>query len=675
MNTTVENQTPEAAVSDSQSGLGQLGLGQLSKAIRQSMLYFVLATIVLIIAYALLIKKENEVQSIFKQVVAASQIEIDVLEMRENELLLAKTSDPSTVLKWQEDYKNAIKNTDFMLTSPGITPKETKIIKDVKKNMLLYKETFDKALVANKKRGIGDEKGLSGAKGELRKAGLGLQAELDKTTQNPIIESALSRARGISKDFIILERKNYVPDLHKAFDHFRELVQQSPELDISIKQKLINYANDYQAAFDVYAEATFIVNAAFEASEADIKAVVTPLPALTNALGERETAAIQQVYIILIVTAIILIGIFLLIVFQLRRAQAAANQTMQDTTEAQRQAEAENERLNDSVINILEAVNALSQKDLTARAPVTPDIIGTVSDSINSLADETARVLAEVTGVASQVSSVSNNVSSQAAQVSETAEAERQSVKKMFNTLFEATQTMNRVAALAEQSNESAAHATEVTEEALQTVDNTVTGMESIRETISETEKRIKRLGERSQEISGIVNLINTISERTHVLALNASMQAAVAGEAGRGFAVVAEEVQELAESSRNATEQIATLVNNIQIETNETINTVNRTIGQVVDGSEQAQQAGEQMRKTQEITAELVARVQSITQASQKQKNMSVDLLEAVQAIGDSTEKTAKQIAAQNAGTQELRTAAKTLVDSINVFKLPNQA
>ncbi len=663
MNTTVDNQTPETEVIGNRSTLGQLG-----KAIRQSMIYFVLATIVLIIAFALMISKEKEVQNIFHQVVAANQVEVDVLEMHEHEFYFSKTSEQSRISEWQKRYKDAVKNIDIMLTSPGITPEETEVIKNIKKNIDLYKINFEKAVAAIEKRGFSDK---TGARGELRKAGLSIRAEVDNISDTHI-EAALAKARGEAKDFIILEKKSFIPTLHKAFDHFREVVQQNSELSFENKEKLINYANDYQAAFDVYAEATFEANTAFNTSEAAVAAVILPLPPLVQELDEREEAAIQQVYTILIVTAIILIAIFLLVAFQLRRAQAGANQTLQETVDAQRKAEEENERLNDSVINILQAVSSLAQRDLTVRAPVTPDVIGTVSDSINLLADETARVLKGVTGVAGQVSSVSDSVSSQAAQVSQTAEAERQSVQKMFKTLFEATQTMNQVAALAEQSNESATQATEVTEDALQTVDNTVTGMESIRETISETEKRIKRLGERSQEISGIVNLINTISERTHVLALNASMQAAVAGEAGRGFAVVAEEVQQLAESSRNATEQIATLVNNIQIETNETIDTVNRTISQVVDGSEQAQQAGEQMRKTQEITAELVARVQSIAQASLKQKNMSVELLEAVQAIGDSTEKTAKQIAAQNVGTQELRSAAKELVDSVNVFKLP---
>ncbi|HSV52350.1 MAG TPA: HAMP domain-containing methyl-accepting chemotaxis protein [Burkholderiaceae bacterium] len=348
------------------------------------------------------------------------------------------------------------------------------------------------------------------------------------------------------------------------------------------------------------------------------------------------------------------------------------NDLLQERIAAQQKAEAENERLNNSVISILQAVNQLSQRDLTAKAPVTQDIIGTVSDSINLLTDETSKVLHDVTRIARQLEEASGKVKSQAELVSKTAEDERKSVTEMVDSLADATQQMNQVAALAEQSGLSAERATAATDTALETVNNTVKGMESIRETIAETEKRIKRLGERSQEITGIVNLINTISERTHVLALNASMQAAVAGEAGRGFAVVAEEVQRLAESSRNATQQIGTLVSNIQLETNETISTVNRTIGQVVHGSEQAQKAGEQMRLTQEITGQLVAQVRRIAASSEQQKDMSVQLLQSVQRIGQSTERTGQQIDAQNHETNTLQESARRLVESVNVFKLP---
>jgi twitching motility protein PilJ len=204
-------------------------------------------------------------------------------------------------------------------------------------------------------------------------------------------------------------------------------------------------------------------------------------------------------------------------------------------------------------------------------------------------------------------------------------------------------------------------------------VNETVKGMEGIRESIAEAEKRIKRLGERSQEITGIVNLINTIAERTHVLALNASMQAAAAGDAGRGFAVVAEEVQRLAESSRQATQQIAQLVNNIQIETADTINTVNKTISQVVSGSELAAKSGAQMRETQQSTASLVELVKRITASAQVQMKITTELRNRVHQIGASTEKTAAEILLQSEATTDLSKSADRLVESVRVFKLPN--
>lgn len=368
--------------------------------------------------------------------------------------------------------------------------------------------------------------------------------------------------------------------------------------------------------------------------------------------------------ILLILT---LLGLGILI----SRTRKKTNETLVTQAVAAREAEAENENINNSAILLLQAVSQIADRDLTVRAPVTQDVIGTVADSINVLAEETQKVLQGVSGVAAQVQLVSGKVRTQAQLVADTAQTEREHVNSMVDSLYRATQVMNEVASMTEQSKHSAGQATQVTEDALETVNVAVRGMESIRETIAETEKRIKRLGERSQEISGIVNLINTIAERTHVLALNAAMQAAVAGEAGRGFAVVAEEVQRLAESSRNATQQIATLVNNIQIETNETINTVNRTIGQVVQGSEQAQKAGEQMRRTQAITTELVTQVRGIARASDEQKVMGQELLASVRQIGDSTEQTAQQIQAQNIETELLQDAARQLVESVGVFRL----
>lgn len=331
----------------------------------------------------------------------------------------------------------------------------------------------------------------------------------------------------------------------------------------------------------------------------------------------------------------------------------------------------ENETLNNSVIDLLQAVFQLSNKDLTARAPVTEDIIGTVASSINQFSDETGRTLGDVQRIAEQLAMTSESVRVQSVMVEETARAERDALQVMSANLSQATTQLAQVAELSEQSNKAAGVATDATENALAAVQGTVQGMDQLRESISDMEKRFKRLGERSQEISTAVQLINAISERTHVLALNASMQAATAGEAGRGFAVVAEEVQRLSDSSRQATSTISQLVGNIQAETNETLFTVNRLIGDVVRQSELAQRAGVQMNQTQQTTQQLVSLVRQIAQFSEQQAKLAADLQKSVVEINAGTEQTSAAIAEQTTSTQMLADSSRQLTAAVSQFKL----
>ena len=336
------------------------------------------------------------------------------------------------------------------------------------------------------------------------------------------------------------------------------------------------------------------------------------------------------------------------------------------------EAERENEQLNDSIINLLQAVSQLSQRDLTIKVPVTEDVTGPVADALNLLTNETAIVLQGVTHISEQVATASEKVKTQSDTVIAVAENERQAVEQTAADLAAAAETMKQIAQLAQECNSTAETTIKTTQSALQTVTNTVSGINSTRDTIRETEKRIKRLGERSQEISGVVNLINTIAERTHILALNASMHAASAGEAGRGFAVVADEVQRLAENAREATSQIATLVSNIQIETADTVNAMNAAISQVVDGSRLAEQAGEQMQRTQQTTTELVASVQQIASRSQEQARISNELLGRAEQIQASTQQTSQQLLEQTVQTTNLVEYARNLLSSVRVFQLP---
>ncbi len=350
----------------------------------------------------------------------------------------------------------------------------------------------------------------------------------------------------------------------------------------------------------------------------------------------------------------------------------AFDSMMDDRVATQRAIQAENEQLNNSVLALLQAVAQLGKKDLTVKVPVAEDVTGAVGDALNMLTSETAKVLTQVTDLATDVSSASMLVKQQSDTVAAVADSEREEVEHATAELGAAATSMKRIAELAQACNAAADNAIKTTQNALTTVTATVGGISGIRDTIRETEKRIKRLGERSQEISGVVSLINTIAERTHILALNASMHAASAGEAGRGFAVVADEVQRLAENARQATAQIATLVNNIQIETADTVNTMNATISQVVDGSSLAEQAGEQMKRTQETTARLVASVQEIAESSQAQARISSQLLERAGEIRKSTEQTTAQLREQSEQTVNLVEYAKGLMGAVRVFKLP---
>jgi twitching motility protein PilJ len=335
----------------------------------------------------------------------------------------------------------------------------------------------------------------------------------------------------------------------------------------------------------------------------------------------------------------------------------------------------ENDQLNNSVIALLQAVAKLSQRDLTVKVPVAEDVTGPVADAINLMADEIAKVLGNVMAIANYVAQTSQRVKVQSHTVIDVATEEKREVEQAAAELEEASKTMMAIAKLALSCNQAADKAIETTDKAQETVLGTVEGITSIRDTIRETEKRIKRLGERSQEIGGVVNLINSIAERTHILALNASMHAASAGEAGRGFAVVANEVQRLAENAREATSKIAALVNNIQVETSDTVATMNEAINQVVRGTELAQQAGVQIRDTRKTTAELVTLVQRIAASSENQAQMTQQLRERAVEIQKSTQHTHEQLQDQVAQTEKLVDYSEGLLESVSVFTLPKSA
>ncbi|WP_428034697.1 methyl-accepting chemotaxis protein [Amphritea sp.] len=333
--------------------------------------------------------------------------------------------------------------------------------------------------------------------------------------------------------------------------------------------------------------------------------------------------------------------------------------------------EQENRQLNNSIIELIKNVFQISQRDLTVRVPVAEDVTGAIADSINQLTTSIETVLNDVNAVSRRVANASVQVKSQSETVLTYASREQEEIVETLQGLDSAIKAMELISKLAVLTNNASQKAIKTSETAMSSVSQTIESINKIRQTIHEAEKRIKRLGERSQEIGGIVNLINNISERTHVLSLNASMHAASAGEAGRGLMVVVDEVQRLAENSREATSEIESLVNNIQLETADTINVMNTVISDVVEGTRLAEEAGERMSETRSTTQTLVESVVRIAQNSAKQARVAKDLRVRAGKIDESTLATNKEMQQQSELSDELVSAAQELQQSVSVFKL----
>lgn len=332
-----------------------------------------------------------------------------------------------------------------------------------------------------------------------------------------------------------------------------------------------------------------------------------------------------------------------------------------------------NDELNQSVVEIMRAVGEIATtKDLSIKVPISEDVTGAIADALNLLNEETSRVLNSVAKISRSVAQATLSVRSQSELAATAAGRERHEVELAARELGRAASALNAIAERARACNDIADQAVKATVESVRNVNDTVGGVSQSRELIRETEKRIKRLGERSQEIGQIVGLIQDIAERTGILALNASMHAIAAGEAGRNFVTVADQVKRLSESAKDASGDIGRLVVAIQTETNETVLAMNQAISKVVEISRLADQAGQGMRRSQQCTESLASSVREIARTTVEQAKVGAGLQERARIIQEASSETARQLTAQAIETRRLAEYAKVLIEEVSVFKLP---
>ena len=336
------------------------------------------------------------------------------------------------------------------------------------------------------------------------------------------------------------------------------------------------------------------------------------------------------------------------------------------------QSQAERDSIQQSIQKLLEEVSTVADGDLTAEAEVTADLTGAIADSFNFMITELRGLIFEVRDTTLQVSSAANEVQATAEHLAEGSTSQKDQIVNTGAAVDEMAVSIQQVSQNAESAAGVATQALDQARQGASSVTETIEGMNRIRRQVQETSKRIKRLGESSQEIGEIIQLISDIADRTSILALNASIQAAMAGEAGRGFAVVAEEVERLAENSAEATKRVSTLVKSIQTDTNDASQAMELTTREVVVGSEVANKAGESLGAIEQVSQSLAELISSISMAATQQARSSESVARSMHDISEVTVQTAAGTRQAAVSLRNLGELADTLRNSLDRFKLP---
>jgi len=342
-----------------------------------------------------------------------------------------------------------------------------------------------------------------------------------------------------------------------------------------------------------------------------------------------------------------------------------------DSRRRAEQSEHQNRDNQNAIMRLLDEIGNLASGDLTVRAKVTEHMTGAIADSINYTIEELRRLVAGITKAAEHVSSATHEAQTVSAELLQATQRQATEIQGAGQAVTQMAQSMNQVSANANDSAKVAETSLSAANKGAQAVQNAIRGMNDIRDQIQETSKRIKRLGESSQEIGEIVQLISDITEQTNVLALNAAIQAASAGEAGRGFTVVAEEVQRLAERSAEATKHIGAIVKSIQRDTGDAVEAMERSTRGVVEGTRTADQADQALREIEKISNRLAELIGAISNATQQQASSAAQVAGKMKIILGVTQLTSEGTKKTAVSATKLGELAQGLKSSVAGFKL----
>jgi twitching motility protein PilJ len=388
-------------------------------------------------------------------------------------------------------------------------------------------------------------------------------------------------------------------------------------------------------------------------------------------VGTLSAGYIAALLVSLLLLAAGLFGLTRLFVAAQRRTAREADEKRLEADARQRESQRVNDANQAAILRLMNELQSVAEGDLTQQATVTEDITGAIADSVNYTVEELRTLVAQVQGTANRVTDTTGQVEQTSTELLAASTEQLHEIRETGESVLQMAGRINDVSQRAQETVHAAQQSLNVTQTGRRAVQDAIEGMNSIRDQIQETSKRIKRLGESSQEIGEITELISDITEQTNVLALNAAIQAASAGDAGRGFSVVAEEVQRLAERSGDATRQIAALVKAIQTDTGDAVAAMERSTQGVVQGAQLSDAAGAALVDIDRVTRELSALVESISAQAQSEAQSANVVASNIQHIFAVTEQTGDGTRSTAQIVRELSRTAEELRQSVSRFKI----